>query len=50
MVAPPRLHKQLGANWVEVTKAVCNPRLYMMVQDKSDFENVASNTRFRYSL
>jgi hypothetical protein len=24
MVDPPRLHQQLGANWVEVTKAVYN--------------------------
>jgi hypothetical protein len=50
MVAPPRLHQQLGANWVEVTKAVCNQGLYVMDYDKSDFEKAASNTRFRYSL
>jgi hypothetical protein len=46
MVAPPRLHQQLGAKWVEVTKAVCLLVLCMMIDGARDFENAASNTRY----
>ncbi len=45
MVDPPRLHKQLGANWVKnVTKAVTFEALKKSLRG-SEFENAASNTR-----
>jgi hypothetical protein len=45
MVDPPRLHKQLGAKWVEVTKAVSGVASTGTAFNDSEFENAASNTR-----
>ena len=45
MVDPPRLHKQLGANWVEVTMTVLGEAKTILIINVSDIENVASNTR-----
>ncbi len=44
MAAPPRLHQELGANWVEVTKAVSGEATgHVKARSESDFENAASN-------
>jgi hypothetical protein len=45
MVDPPRLHQQLGAKRVEVTKATFGKGKPEEIFDESGFENEASNTR-----
>ena len=45
MVAPPRLHQQLGAKRVKVTKAALGNWKIERLVDESGFENEASNAR-----